>query len=262
MPTPAKQTITASIGETLTPTVGTGRRLSNIEFDITADNSGLEITARGTDWIIEHIAVRGENESEIALRAEVSDEGSARISDVYLADGPTDTPATPTGVAVPASHAGELTIDRVNAQGYQRGIYASPPGNPEDTSLVPGQGGRVAVQNCYVEDTTSGIEIGTPGSEARNCVVYDARQGIMGKWFTTTARYCDVTAVSCYYAGNTSAPVRAARLNVRQSRGVGSKLKHGPGAVDGDVLVDPRTTPPGDCPRSVADATIEHVGTQ
>ncbi|WP_265107832.1 hypothetical protein [Halosolutus halophilus] len=194
------EVVTVPAGGTFRRKLRDGDVLENVLIDISAKGAAYDIDARGSDWTIRNVGVKGawDHEHPTSPIRVAADAGSTcRIENVYLGDGVIpDLPSSsnPTGIYAWWYHAGTIEIDRVNIQEHpDNGIYGSAPGNSSDHPN-PGGGGELHVTNSYVRaGKTAGIRLGTDGSYAENCVVWsNAHRGFWGYYNDTELIDCDL----------------------------------------------------------------------
>jgi hypothetical protein len=229
---------------------------SSSSSDTDTDTDSGSGSSGGSEWLIAHIAITGENSSTTGAAFTLS--GTGTLRDVYMGDGSGSGTAA---VDIPAEHAGTIEIRRVYIDGWSHGFMAGAPGNPSDTSgstadLPAGQGGSVTVANSYAEVSEVGYQLGSSGSGANGCVAVNANRAFWGIWNETSYQSCNASGTTCYTAGNTSPPERPATISLSECRGECAQATGGPGSVSGSVQPDPVLDPPESCPTTPEDATL------
>lgn len=180
-------------GESHIVTLGDNDVLENTLIDITASGAEYRIVAKGDDWEIRDVGVRGAWDTgyETApLYCQVdSEDAMGVIENVYFGDPVHDELGEVTGLYVPPDHAGTLEIDRMNVQDFgDNGIYASDPGNEK----LGGLGGDTIVTNSYsANNEVSNFRIGTEDSYCENCVGFGGHRGVWSYFEHTELVDCE-----------------------------------------------------------------------
>ena len=183
--------------------VGDGETFANKLIDITASGASFRIEARGDNWEVRNVGVKGvydihSDGHRQGIATEVGAGATGVIDNFYFADGcPDDVYPGVTGIYVQRSHAGRLKINNVNIQDLpNNAVYASTPGYPENNphGLPEGGQGVVEITNSYAADCKSShFRLGTDGSFLRNCVAVGGDRGIWSKFNDTRVVDCDLT---------------------------------------------------------------------
>ncbi|MFC4541760.1 hypothetical protein ACFO5R_07450 [Halosolutus amylolyticus] len=169
------ETITVPSGEVHQISLGDGDVLENVLIDLSAPNTGYNISANGTGWAIRNLGIRGEFDNGEHTPFHVRDtspDGESVIENVYLGDGATDDHQRNvhqvTGIYAHADHAGDLLIDNVHVNEFRdNAIYGSDPGHPHfDYSEY----GTVRIENSFARNGGFNFRISTEGSYCDNCV--------------------------------------------------------------------------------------------
>ena len=164
--------VVVEAGQTARRTVGDGETLSNILFDVSAEEADVRIIANGSNWTIRNIGIDGRysgTDFNNIMNLTVDDVGgSGLVENVYFGDGAIEEEGTP--IFVPLDHAGTLTIRRANFQEWPgNAIYGSAPGREERG----GQNGDVRIEECYARNNNiASYRVGTDGSYIRDSVVH------------------------------------------------------------------------------------------
>ncbi|MFW5938375.1 MAG: hypothetical protein ACOCSN_05465 [Halanaeroarchaeum sp.] len=138
-------TITLSAGENRTIRVESGETWENKLIDCTASNTTLAVIAKGTNWTIKNIGIKGEiDTSQAVFGIADSGGGTSTIAHVYCGDGLTGSNrAGPWFWADPRDHTGHINIRRVYAaEANDNGFYLSAPGNS----------GSFRLRTCFARD--------------------------------------------------------------------------------------------------------------
>lgn len=166
--------IEVSSGEIYTKHVGTGETFSNKLIDITSANSSLQITARGSDWTVENIGIRGRQDhgtkgnGTAVITPEVEEGGTGVIRNVYIGPQYHDHSG---GMLTYPGHAGELIVERCYIEGFaNNSTYFSSAGRQPPA-------GRVTYRNCYFKNSiVAQYRTASPGCAMHNCVaVFDGK---------------------------------------------------------------------------------------
>ncbi|WP_265107831.1 hypothetical protein [Halosolutus halophilus] len=241
-----------------------GDVLENVLIDISAEGASYDIDAKGSDWTIRNVGVRGawDHEHPTSPLRVAADAGSTcRIENFYFGDGVIpDLPASsnPTGIYAWWDHAGTIEIDRVNIQEHpDNGIYGSAPGNSSDHPN-PGGGGELHVTNSYVRaGKTAGIRLGTDGSYAENCVVWsNAHRGFWGYYNDTELIDCDLGgSPTDIHAGSGSwSAGRDATVSVENCRFSATDTAQNSNEIIGSPVGEPEHRMPDGVPTSATEA--------
>nr|WP_319633708.1 hypothetical protein [Natronorubrum aibiense] len=241
--------IEVGAGEKFTKQLEEGEVWENKLIDITASGAEYQIHTQGNNCTIRNIGIRGEWDGalnqEPFLAYTTDPNGSVLVENIYLGDGhiATTYPDGSSGIFVPASHAGTLTVRNLYyADNPSNAVYGSSPGNPSEHPN-PGAGGDVIIENSYSENHSSAaFRVGTDGSRVENCVSVGGNRGGWAYFNNPTYRNCDFSGanISDVYGGNGSWSVdgTATLENVYGDTASGN--------VDGELAGSARYTSPED----------------
>ena len=162
------ETVAVPAGETYTRRIGDDEVLENVCFDISAEESHVNIDCRGDGWTLRNVGVKGTSTyPEKTQVIHVNCDGEGLIENVYLGDG-SDAECHGTGIFVNRKSEGTLTIRNANVQDWvDNGIYASAPGH----AFKSHGGCEVVIEDSYGRNNnTANFRIGSDGSAVRDCV--------------------------------------------------------------------------------------------
>lgn len=255
-------TITVPAGETRVIRVGqwgwdapnlVGDTMENVLVDATASGAEVKVVARGTDWTIRNVVVRGQQTNgDYTIVGQTTAGGTGTVENVWFGDG-----ADREFIYVQHNHAGTIDVRNYYLADCDTGVYASA---PSDHGQGEGKGGVVRVENCHLKDVTySHIILGTDGSFARNCVVDSPNHGDrnvvgFGRWENTRFVYCDIrTGNNAFRSGNTHGSTGTEAVTAVETCRVeaGSNVFTEAGSFSSrDVASNPDLSPPAGVPTS------------
>jgi len=244
------ETIEVPAGEREEIRVRNGETLSNKLIDVTASGASVRIDARGSDWTVRNVGVKGEMDADDDMALLVGGERGT-VENVYLGDG--CIPGRSKGAWVDhGSTDGPIEFRRVHVAGFpNNGIYGSPTADL--------QGGVLHIRDSYFDSNNiSQFKIGSPlgTCEVTNTVVrtdnsaphngFDQvnKRGIWALDGDIVVRNCDIQGTI-----NTYAP---ATVEVEDTRWDGRH--YGEGSITGGSSGTPDLSPPESCPTTAEEA--------
>ncbi len=224
--------------------VRSGETLSNKLIDVTASGASVRIDARGSDWTVRNIGVKGTMDVYDDMALLVGGEHGT-VENIYLGDGCTAGRSKGSFVDHGSTN-GPIEFRWVHIAGFpNNGIYGSP------TSDL--QGGIIHIRDSYFDSNNiSQFKIGSPlgTCEVTNTVVQTDnstphngfnqvnKRGIWALDGKTIIRDCDIQGTI-----NTYDP---ATVEVENTRWGGDH--NGDGSVIGNPRGTPDLSPPDGCP--------------
>ena len=173
-------------GEFFERDIRSNETFENVLIDATAEGAAMQINARGSNWTIRNVGLRGQlpNRDESAFRLQVDRGAIGVFEHIYLGDGAVDGGYA--GVFVPTTHAGILQSSEINVQNWpDNGVYASATGRAERG----GRGGLVEIERSYARNNNvAGFRLGTDRSSVRDSVVLVDERPPANEFGQVTAR--------------------------------------------------------------------------
>lgn len=252
------ETITVPAGQRETLQVPDGGTLSNKLIDITASGASVRIDARGTDWTVRNIGVKGTMDAYDDIALLVGGERGT-VENVYLGDG--CTPGRSKGSWVDHSDTdGPIEFRNVHIAGFpNNGIYGSPTANL--------QGGIIHIRDSYFDSNNiSQFKIGSPlgTCEVTNTVIRTDnaaphngfnqinKRGLWALDGKTVVRDCDILGSIDTYA--------SATVELENTRWDGTHTDDG--TVVGSSSGSPDLSPPEGCPMTPEEAAAGSATTE
>ncbi|MFB6166191.1 MAG: hypothetical protein ABEJ31_13605 [Haloarculaceae archaeon] len=166
------RTIKVPAGSLKRISVGDGETFENVLIDITASGAGCQIAAKGKNWTIRNVGVKGQQEKAVTMLSPAVTRSGATglIENLYMGDG-VKPGVHGVGCWVDATggdaHRGKLTFRNVHIGHFaDNGIYASGPasqlGDNAGTTIIEDSFGR--------NNNIAQFRVAQQGDVVRNCV--------------------------------------------------------------------------------------------